>query len=90
MAKAFRWKDIVMAVRKSGPNPEANSRLRVIQNSKAANMQGQCETLKLLIKTRQTIKVLFEGYAPHGIAILVETATDNNNRTVKQKLFISM
>jgi transcriptional/translational regulatory protein YebC/TACO1 len=52
--------------KEGGPNPEANSRLRaVIQNSKAANMQGNVERAikKLLIKTRQTIKVLFEGYA---------------------------
>jgi YebC/PmpR family DNA-binding regulatory protein len=89
MAKAFTriGKDIVMAVKEGGPNPDANSRLRaVIQNSKAANMPK--ENVERAIKkatdkdTANYKEVLFEGYAPHGIAILVETATDNNNRTV--------
>ena len=89
MAKAFTriGKDIVMAVKEGGPNPEANSRLRaVIQNAKAANMPK--ENVERAIKkatdkdTANYKEVLFEGYAPHGIAILVETATDNNNRTV--------
>ena len=72
MAKAFTriGKDIVMAVKEGGPDPDTNSRLRaVIQNAKSVNMPKD----KI---------VLFEGYAPHGIAVLVETATDNNNRTV--------
>ena len=89
MAKAFTriGKDIVMAVKEGGPNPDANSRLRaVIQNSKAANMPK--ENVERAIKkatdkdTANYKEVLFEGYAPHGIAILIETATDNNNRTV--------
>ena len=89
MAKAFTriGKDIVMAVKESGPNPEANSRLRaVMQNAKAANMPK--ENVERAIKkatdkdTANYKEVLFEGYAPHGIAILIETATDNNNRTV--------
>ena len=89
MAKAFTriGKDIVMAEKEGGPNPEANSRLRaVIQNSKAANMPK--ENVERAIKkatdkdTANYKEVLFEGYAPHGIAILIETATDNNNRTV--------
>ncbi len=89
MAKAFTriGKDIVMAVKEGGPNPEANSRLRaVIQNAKAANMPK--ENVERAIKkatdkdTANYKEVLFEGYAPHGIAILIETATDNNNRTV--------
>jgi len=89
MAKTFTriGKDIVMAIKEGGPDPETNSRLRaVIQNSKAANMPK--ENVERAIK-RATDKdqgdykeVLFEGYAPHGIAIIVETATDNNNRTV--------
>ena len=89
MAKAFTriGKDIVMAVKEGGPNPEANSRLRaVIQNAKSANMPK--ETVERAI-TKATDKdtanykeQLFEGYAPHGIALLIETATDNNNRTV--------
>ena len=89
MAKTFTriGKDIVMAVKEGGPDPDSNSRLRaVIQNAKAANMPK--DNVERAIK-RATDKdqgdykeVLFEGYAPHGIAILVETATDNNNRTV--------
>lgn len=89
MAKTFTriGKDIVMAVKEGGPNPDTNSRLRaVIQNAKAANMPK--DNVERAIKkasdknTADYKEVLFEGYAPHGIAILVETATDNNNRTV--------
>ncbi|QNM86856.1 YebC/PmpR family DNA-binding transcriptional regulator [Polaribacter pectinis] len=89
MAKTFTriGKDIVMAVKEGGPNPESNSRLRaVIQNAKAANMPK--DNVERAIKkatdkdTADYKEVLFEGYAPHGIAILLETATDNNNRTV--------
>ena len=89
MAKTFTriGKDIVMAVKEGGPNPETNARLRaVIQNAKAANMPK--DNVERAIKkasdkdTADYKEVLFEGYAPHGIAILVETATDNNNRTV--------
>jgi YebC/PmpR family DNA-binding regulatory protein len=76
-----------MAVKEGGPNPEANSRLRaVIQNAKSANMPK--ENVERAIKkatdkdTANYKEVLFEGYAPHGIALLIETATDNNNRTV--------
>jgi len=88
-AKAFTriGKDIVMAVKEGGPNPDANSRLRaVIQNAKAANMPK--ENVERAIKkatdkdTANYKEQLFEGYAPHGIALLIETATDNNNRTV--------
>lgn len=89
LSKAFTrlGKDIVMAVREGGPDPDYNSRLRaVIQNAKAVNMPK--ENIERAIK-RATDKsladykeVLFEGYAPHGIAILIETATDNNTRTV--------
>ncbi|WP_340066633.1 YebC/PmpR family DNA-binding transcriptional regulator [Ascidiimonas aurantiaca] len=89
MAKTFTriGKDIVIAVKEGGPNPESNSRLRaIIQNAKAVNMPK--ENIERAIKkasdknTQNYKEVLFEGYAPHGIAILVETATDNNNRTV--------
>lgn len=89
MAKTFTriGKDIVMAVKDGGPDPHSNSRLRAImQNAKAANMPK--ENVERAIKkasdksTENYKEVLFEGYAPHGIAILVETATDNNNRTV--------
>jgi len=89
MAKAFTriGKDIVMAVKEGGPDPDANSRLRaVIQNAKSINMPK--ENVERAIKRASDKNqgdykiVLFEGYAPHGIAVLVETATDNNNRTV--------
>ncbi|WP_298263908.1 YebC/PmpR family DNA-binding transcriptional regulator [uncultured Lutibacter sp.] len=89
MAKTFTriGKDIVMAVKEGGPNPDTNARLRaVIQNAKAANMPK--DNVERAIKkasdkdTANYKEVLFEGYAPHGVAILVETATDNNNRTV--------
>ncbi len=89
MAKTFTriGKDIVMAVKDGGPNPDTNSRLRaVIQNAKAANMPK--ENVERAIKkasdknTEDYKEVLFEGYGPHGIAVLIETATDNNNRTV--------
>jgi len=89
MSKAFTriGKDIVMAVKEGGPDPNANSKLRaVIQNAKSVNMPK--DNIERAIK-RATDKnqgdykeVLFEGYAPHGIAILIETATDNNTRTV--------
>ena len=89
MAKTFTriGKDIVMAVKEGGPNPETNSRLRaVMQNAKAANMPK--DNVDRAIKkasdkdTADYKEVLFEGYAPHGIAVVIETATDNNNRTV--------
>ena len=89
MAKTFTriGKDIVMAVKEGGPNPDTNSRLRaVMQNAKAANMPK--DNVERAIKkatdkdTANFKEVLFEGYAPHGIAVLIETATDNNNRTV--------
>lgn len=89
MSKAFTriGKDIVMAVKEGGPNPDSNSRLRaVIQNAKAVNMPKdnvERAIKKASDKSQGDFKeVVFEGYAPHGIAILVETATDNNTRTV--------
>lgn len=89
MSKAFTriGKDIVMAVKEGGPDPAGNSRLRaVIQNAKAVNMPKdnvERAIKKASDKNQGDYKeVLFEGYAPHGIAILVETATDNNTRTV--------
>ncbi len=89
MAKTFTriGKDIVIAVKAGGPDPETNARLRaVMQNAKAANMPKD-NVLRAIKKatdkdTSDYKEVLFEGYGPHGIAILVETATDNNNRTV--------
>ena len=89
MSKAFTriGKDIVMAVKEGGPDPDGNSRLRaVIQNAKSVNMPK--DNIERAIKRASDKsqgdykEVVFEGYAPHGIAILVETATDNNTRTV--------
>src|SRR5690606_3516703 len=89
MSKAFTriGKDIVMAVKEGGPDPDSNARLRaVIQNAKAVNMPK--DNIERAIKRASDKnqgdykEVLFEGYGPHGIAILVETATDNNTRTV--------
>ncbi|WP_425075642.1 YebC/PmpR family DNA-binding transcriptional regulator [Psychroserpens sp. S379A] len=89
MSKAFTriGKDIVMAVKEGGPDPDSNSRLRaVIQNAKAVNMPK--DNIERAIKRASDKnqgdykEVLFEGYAQHGIAVLIETATDNNTRTV--------
>jgi YebC/PmpR family DNA-binding regulatory protein len=89
MSKAFTriGKDIVMAVKEGGPDPDSNSRLRaVIQNAKSVNMPK--DNIERAIKRASDKnqgdykEVLFEGYAQHGIAILIETATDNNTRTV--------
>ncbi len=89
MAKTFSriGKDIVMAIKEGGPEPESNAKLRaVMQNAKAANMPK--DIVDRAIKkakdkdTSDYKEVNFEGYAPHGIAVMVETATDNNNRTV--------
>jgi YebC/PmpR family DNA-binding regulatory protein len=89
MSKAFTriGKDIVMAVKKGGADPDSNSKLRaVIQNAKSVNMPK--DNIERAIKRASDKsqgdykEVLFEGYGPHGIAILVETATDNNTRTV--------
>jgi len=89
MAKTFTkiGKEITMCVKTGGSDPVSNSRLRVlIQNAKAANMPK--ENVERAIK-RATSKdqedykdVVYEGYGPYGIAVLVETATDNPTRTV--------
>jgi YebC/PmpR family DNA-binding regulatory protein len=89
MARTFTkiGKEIVMAVKAGGPNPDSNLRLRAaIQNAKAASMPK--ENIERAIK-RATSKeqedykeVVFEGYGAHGIAVLVECATDNNQRSV--------
>ena len=89
MAKTFSriGKDIVIAIKSGGPDPETNSRLRAcIQNARAANMPK--DNIERAIKkatdkdTSDYKETVFEGYAPHGVAIIIETATDNNNRTV--------
>ena len=89
MSKAFTriGKEIVMAVKEGGPDPDSNSKLRaVIQNAKAVNMPK--DNIERAIKRASDKnlgdfkEILFEGYGPHGIAVLIETATDNNTRTV--------
>lgn len=89
MAKSFTkiGKEIAMAVKQGGPNPESNSRLRVlIQNAKAINMPKdnvERAIKKASSKEQEDYKeIVYEGYGPHGIAIVIETATDNHNRTV--------
>ncbi len=89
MSKAFTkiGKNISIAVKQGGPDPDTNARLRaVIQNAKAENMPK--ENIERAIKKASAKdasdlkEMVMEGYGAHGIAVLVETATDNNNRTV--------
>ena len=89
MARTFTklGKEIEIAVKAGGPDPSGNTRLRVlIQNAKAANMPK--ENVERAIKravskdTADYKEMVYEGYGPHGIAVLVETATDNTTRTV--------
>ena len=89
MSKAFSriGKEIVMAVKEGGPDPDSNSRLRqVMQNAKAANMPK--DNVERAIKkasgadAANYVEMTLEGYAPHGVAIFVDCTSDNNNRTV--------
>lgn len=89
MAKQFTriGKEIAIAVKQGGPDPDTNPALRrVIQNGKSVNMPK--DRIENAIKnalgkdTSNYDEVLYEGYAPHGVAVLVETATDNTTRTV--------
>ena len=89
MAKQFAkiGKEITMAVKASGPNPEANPALRrAMQNARAVNMPKDKVESAIKKASGQDAadyqEVVYEGYAPHGIAVLVETATDNPARTV--------
>ena len=89
MAKTFTriGKDIVIAVKEGGSSPETNSRLRqVMQNAKAANMPKD-NVLRAIKKassknTENYNEVSLEGYAANGIAVFIDCATNNNNRTV--------
>lgn len=89
MAKLFTRisKDIAIAVKAGGPNADTNPALRrVLQNARAGNMPK--DKVEAAIKRASGDEqkdyelVLYEGYGPHGIAVLVETATDNVVRTV--------
>lgn len=90
MAKTFTKyaREITMAVKAGGPDPQYNPRLRtILQNAKHDNVPK--ENIERAIKkasakdnTEDYKEVVYEGYGPHGVAIIVETATDNPTRTV--------
>jgi YebC/PmpR family DNA-binding regulatory protein len=89
MAKQFSriGKEIAIAVKAGGPDPATNPALRrCMQNAKSVNMPK--DRVEAAIKRSQgkemenIEEILYEGYAPHGVAVLVETATDNHVRTV--------
>ena len=89
MSKAFTRvsKDIVMAVKAGGPNPETNPSLRrAVLNARALNMpkdKVEGAIKRAMGKDSEAYEeVIYEGYAPHGVAVLVVTATDNPTRTV--------
>jgi len=82
-------REITVAVREGGPDPDANFRLRIaIDRAKGENMPS--ETIQRAIDramgriegAAEITEVLYEGYAPHGVAMIVDTATDNRNRSV--------
>lgn len=89
MARVFTriGREVTIAVKAGGPDPENNPRLRLlIQTARSENMPK--ENIERAIKKatekdqKEYKELVYEGYAPHGIAILVETATDNPTRTV--------
>jgi YebC/PmpR family DNA-binding regulatory protein len=89
MAKAFTkiGRDIVIAVKQGGPNPDSNPRLRmIIQNARAVNMpKANVEAAIKRASEKDTAnyeEVVYEGYAPHGVPVLVECTTNNPTRTV--------
>jgi YebC/PmpR family DNA-binding regulatory protein len=83
-------REITVAVREGGPNPEANFRLRLtIQKARDKNMPS--ENIERAIKRGSgelgaagLSEIIIEGYGPHGIAVLVEALTDNRNRTLQE------
>ena len=89
MSKAFSriGKEITIAVKKGGPSPDSNPSLRrVIQNARAVNMPKDRVEAAIRKASGQDQagyeEILYEGYGPHGAALLVECATDNVVRTV--------
>jgi YebC/PmpR family DNA-binding regulatory protein len=89
MSKVFTrlGKEIVMAVKAGGPDPANNSKLRtVIQNAKGASMPK--DRIEAAIKRasnkdeKNYEEIVYEGYGPYGVAVIIETSTDNTNRTV--------
>jgi len=97
-AKEKRWdkmsrifprlaKNITIAAKEGGPDPETNSKLRTaIHNAKAENMPK--DNIEAAIKratakdTEHYVEVTYEGKGPHGVLVFIECATDNNTRTV--------
>ena len=89
MAKQFTriGKEIALAVKAGGPDQNTNAALRrCFQNAKSVNMPKDREeaAIKRAMgkEMDNMVEVLYEGYAPHGVAVLIETATDNTTRTV--------
>src|SRR5205085_3944728 len=89
MAKQFTriGKEIIIAVKAGGPDPGTNAALRrCMQNAKSVNMpkdRVEAAIKRAMGKEIENYEeILYEGYAPHGVALLVETATDNHVRTV--------
>jgi YebC/PmpR family DNA-binding regulatory protein len=89
MAKQFTriGKEIAIAVKAGGPDPDTNPALRrCFQNAKSVNMPKDRVEAAIKRATGKEMEnfeeILYEGYAPHGVAVLVETATDNHVRTV--------
>ncbi|MBQ1929933.1 MAG: YebC/PmpR family DNA-binding transcriptional regulator [Bacteroidales bacterium] len=89
MARVFTrlGKEITIAAKAGGPDPDTNPRLRtLIQTAKSENMPKDNidRAIKRAVEkdTADYKEIVYEGYGPHGIAFLVETATDNNMRTV--------
>jgi YebC/PmpR family DNA-binding regulatory protein len=89
MARVFTrlGKDIEMAVKSGGPDPGGNARLRLlIQTARSENMpkDNVDRAIKRAVSKDSSDykEVVYEGYAPHGVAVVVETATDNPTRTV--------
>ena len=89
MAKQFTriGKEIAMAVKQGGPDPENNPALRrCFQNAKGVNMpkdRVEAAIKRAMGKDKTDYEeIVYEGYAPHGVAVMVETATDNPTRTV--------
>ncbi len=89
MAKQFTRvaKDIAIAVHAGGPDPAGNAMLRrVLQNARAVNMPKDKTDAAIRRASGKEaanyLEIIYEGYAPHGVALLVDTATDNPTRTV--------
>src|SRR5512133_1963675 len=89
MSKAFNRvrKEIEIAVKAGGPDHKANSKLRIaMQNAKSVNMpKDKVEAAIKRASSKDTsgyVEIIYEGYGPHGIAVVVECATDNATRTV--------